>query len=375
VVAAPPAKPVDPWQAQRSRVEAARGTLSAGQAMRLLLDVQGAGDRELLAEFDRMLAGLPAHSALALGVRNGQLRWRTQSRGADSGTASRLALQRCNEGLPTPCRVVMRDGEFSSDAFLDATATLGDADIDSVRGTTLRAIAGSLKAWKEQQVAAALPAPAPRPADAAAAPPVAQAPAGPTPAAAGGTATPARTPVAAPAPMPQPPGGATPPPPAVVAAAPPARPPATAEATATAAEWARAQAALRASPGPASLGDALVVMLGAQAEADVDALRKFGAAMKRLRWISALAMGESRNGLIAYGYTSNWSKEVWAHERALADCARATNSPCVVVFVNGDVRNGELASLAGKLAARPQATVRRAFVESTKQTLARGTGL
>ncbi len=161
----------------------------------------------------------------------------------------------------------------------------------------------------------------------------------------------------------------------MVAAAPPARPPATAEATASTAEWARAQAALRASPGPASLGDALVVMLGAQSEADVDALRKFGAAMKRLRWISALAMGESRNGVIAYSYTFNWSKEIWAHERALADCARATVSPCVVVFVNGDVRNGELASLAGKLSARPQAAVRRAFVESTKQTLARGTGL
>jgi len=329
--------------------------------MRLLLDVQGADDRELLAEFDRMLAALPAHSALALGVRDGQLRWRTHSRGGDSGTASRLALQRCNEGLPTSCRVVMRDGEFSSDAFLDATATLGEADIASVRGTTLRAVASHLKASREQQVAAAVPTPAPRPADSAAAP--SAAPAAPTPAAttAGGTPAPARTPVSTP-------------PPAVVAAAPPARPPAV-DASASAAEWARAQAALRASPGPASLGDALVVMLGAQAEADVDALRKFGAAMKRLRWISALAMGESRNGMIAYSYTFNWSKEVWAHERALADCARATNSPCVIVFVNGDVRNGELASLAGKISARPQAAVRRAFVESTKQTLARGTGL
>ncbi|HSW22798.1 MAG TPA: hypothetical protein VLJ62_08525 [Burkholderiaceae bacterium] len=105
------------------------------------------------------------------------------------------------------------------------------------------------------------------------------------------------------------------------------------------------------------------------------ALKVIRAAMKRLRWISALAMGESRNGVIAYSYTFNWSKEIWAHERALADCARATVSPCVVVFVNGDVRNGELASLAGTLSTRPQAAVRRAFVESTKQTLARGTGL
>jgi hypothetical protein len=137
----------------------------------------------------------------------------------------------------------------------------------------------------------------------------------------------------------------------------------------------RAQTALRASPGPASFADALIVMLGAQSEADVEALRRFGSAMKRLRWISALAMGESRGGNITYNYTFGWSKESWAQERVLEDCARATNSPCVVAFVNGDVRNGELAALASRFAARPQATVRRAFIESTKQTLARGVGL
>ena len=363
-MAAPPAKPVDPWQAQRSRVEAARGTLSAGHAMRLLLDVQGAGERDLLAEFDRMLAGLPAHSALALGVHNGQLRWRTQARGADSGTASRLALQRCNEGLPTLCRVVMRDGEFSSDAFLDATATLGEADIASVRSTTLRAVASHLKAWKEQQVAAALPTPAPRPADRQ---PVA--PAGPMPARA---RDPARSAGADDANLRR------------------RRRDAACRGGGRAARAAArhrrshghhrrmgarpSRAACDAGPGIARR------RAGRDARRAVRSrrrgmLRRFGAAMKRLRWISALAMGENRNGVIAYSYTFNWSKEMWAHERALADCARATVSPCVVVFVNGDVRNGELASLAGTLSARPQAAVRRAFVESTKQTLARGTGL
>jgi hypothetical protein len=168
--------------------------------------------------------------------------------------------------------------------------------------------------------------------------------------------------------------GPSPAPGPIVATAPPARSPAT-EAPTPGADWARAQVALRASPGPQSLADALIVLLGAQSEADVDALRRFASAMRRLRWISALAMGESRGGLIAYGYTFGQPKQSWAQERALENCALSTNSPCAVVFINGDARNAELAALAGKLGSRPQATVRRAFVESTKETLARGVGL
>jgi hypothetical protein len=136
----------------------------------------------------------------------------------------------------------------------------------------------------------------------------------------------------------------------------------------------RAQAALRATPGPASLADSLIVLLGAQTETDIDVLRRFGSAMNRLRWSSALAMGESRGGAISYGYNADQRKKAWAEERALEFCARYTNVPCAVVFANGDVRNAELAALAGKLAPRSQATVRRVFIESAKQTLARGDG-
>jgi hypothetical protein len=138
-----------------------------------------------------------------------------------------------------------------------------------------------------------------------------------------------------------------------------------------AADWARAQAALRASPGPKSLAAGLVAMLGVQAESDLDAMRRFEAAVKRLRWNAALAMGE-RNGSIVYTYAFGESKESWARERAIATCAGLTSSPCVVVFSNGDVRNADLASVASRLAARPQASVRRAFVESVNRTLARG---
>jgi len=383
--ATPAPKPADPWQVQRSRVETARAPQTTGQAMRLLLDVKGADERDLLADFDRMLADLPAHSALAFGVRDGQLRWRTQSKAADGAAAARLALQRCNDKLPAPCRVVWRDGEFGTSAFLEATSTLGALDVATVRSLALRAVAGELKTWREQLAAAtpgapAPPAPAPKP-TAAPVPPYgtvptpAPAPAAPAPAPVVRASTaPPSQPSAASAPLPStPPGTGSAPAPVVAAATP--RPPAAEAPAPSVGDWQRAQSALRASPGPSSLADALIVMLGAQTEADVEALRRFGSAMKRLRWISALAMGESRNGVIAYGYSSNQPKESWAQERALQECARATNSPCAVVFVNGDARNTELAALAGKLASRSQASVRHAFIESTKQTLARGTGL
>ena len=354
VTAAPlPPKAPDPWQAARNRLDAAT-LLSPGQAMRLLLDVKGADERELLADFDRLLAAAAPHSAVAFGVREGQLRWRTQSKAVDVATAARLALQRCNEGLPLPCRVVLRDGEFSGGAFVEATASLGEVDVATVRSVALRSVANNVRAWREQQAAAA--------ASAVPAPPGVIAPKAPTPTPpAYGAAPAAPAPAATPGPQ-----GPT------VTVAP--SPKAQAETANASSDWARAQAALRASPGPASLADSLIVLLGAQSDADVDTLRRFGSAMKRLRWISALAMGESRNGVIAYGYASGASKESWAQESALEVCARATSSPCSVVFVNGDARNAELVALAGKLSSRSQAAVRRAFVESAKQTLARGSG-
>ena len=350
----PSAKPPDPWQAARSRLDAA-SLLSPGHAMRLLLDVRSADERELLADFDRMLAAATPHSAVAFGVRDGQLRWRTQSKAADAGTASRLALQRCNEGLATPCRVVLRDGEFSGSAFVEATAALGEVDVPTVRSVALRSVATNVKAWREQQAAAASAAAAAQPLPAATAP----RPAAPTAPAYGAAPAPQAATTAAPGTQ-----G-----PAAVASQKPM-----AETANPNNEWTRAQSALRASPGPASLADSLIVLLGAQSDSDIDTLRRFGSAMKRLRWISALAMGESRSGLIAYGYASGSSKESWAQEGALEACARSTSVPCTVVFLNGDVRNAELAALAGKLSSRSQATVRRAFVESAKQTLARGSG-
>ena len=82
-------------------------------------------------------------------------------------------------------------------------------------------------------------------------------------------------------------------------------------------------------------------------------------------------MGE-RNGVIVYGYAHGESRESYARERALTVCGGIANTPCQVVFANGDVRNAELATLAQQLSSRPQAAVRRAFIESANRTLARG---
>ncbi|HEY6510486.1 MAG TPA: serine/threonine-protein kinase [Burkholderiaceae bacterium] len=396
VAAAPTAAPppaardasADAWQVQRSRVEAARGTLSLGQALRLLLDVSEAGERQQLAEFERLLAALPPHSALALGTRDGLLRWRFHAGAADRAAAARQALQRCGGGQDLACRVVMQGTAFRTDSFLEATRALGQVGVASVRRAALRAVAGDLPALREQVAAAqpvqlpavaAAPSPAPSPAPKPATTPAA------TPAPAYGTTTapalpttataraPATATAAPPSPAPTTEPAAPAPAPATTATASP-RPPATDAAVSASSEWAQAQSVLRASPGPGSLSDALIVLLGAQADAEVESIRRFAAWARRLRWSSALAMGANRNGVIAYSAAAGQPRDSWAQERALELCGRSSATPCAVVFASGDVRNAELAALAARLSARPQAAVRRAFIESANRTLAQGAG-
>lgn len=329
--AAPPAE-ADAWQRQRERVEAARGVQSLGESLRVLLDVNSADGRRLLVELDQLVAGLPPHSAFAIGVRDGQMRWRFQWALADAATAARTALQRCNDDGRGACTVVHQDGQFRKADFLESVRALGPKDVPTVRAATLRTLSANLATWRER---VAVPTPAPTP-----------------------TTAPAAAPPAAPATVaPAPPYAA------------PTAPPASAAAPG---DWAtKAQAELRASPGPRSLAAALAVLLGAQNEADLDVLRRYESAVKRLRWSAALAMGE-RGGVIVYGYAHGESREAYARERALAVCGGVASAPCMVVYANGDVRNADLATLAQQLAGRPQSAVRRAFIESANRTLARG---
>ncbi len=343
--------------------------------MRLLLDVRGVDERKLLTEFDRMLGELPARSAVAVGVHDGHLRWRTQSRAPDVATASRRALENCSEGLTAPCRIVRHDRDFSAETFLEATSALGAVEVTSVRDKALRSVASDLQTWRDQmKAAAALAAVAPLASEAKpAAVPTREAqvlsPALPTPA----TTAPA---AAAQEALAQPPATAPSAPPPLIASlasAPAMAPPLSGAEPAGAVGWTHAQAALSADPGPKSISDALVVLLGARDVTEVEALRRFGSAVSRLPYLSALAMGGTSDGLV-YGWAYGGVNEAWTIERAINACERRASSPCTLVSVNGDSRNAQLAFLAGELASYSQEVVRRTFVESARKTLASGKG-
>jgi hypothetical protein len=114
-----------------------------------------------------------------------------------------------------------------------------------------------------------------------------------------------------------------------------------------------------------------VVLLDVRAGADLELVTAYDAAVRRLRWNSALALG-LRGGMLAVGYAQGDRRLDWAEERALAACKRAGASSCTIVFANGEYRAGDFAMLAAQFGSRPQAQVRQAFLESTRKSLDKG---
>jgi hypothetical protein len=160
---------------------------------------------------------------------------------------------------------------------------------------------------------------------------------------------------------------------APVARPPPASPvaPSVAPTPPTASEWSAAWTRLAAKPGPRTLAQGLVALLDVRAAADLEQIAAFEAAVRRLRWNSALALG-SRSGMLSVGHAQGDSKPEWAEERALAACRRTAGSSCKIVFANGEYRADDFAMLAAQFGSRPQAQVRQAFLESTRRSLEKG---
>ncbi len=322
----PPAAPARPWIAARERLDNAPAAAGLAGALRALLDVQDAKGRQTLADFERFVNALPEHSALAFGVRDGQLRMRWQFRAGSGAVAAEMALRRCAEAAGRPCALVSSDADFRKPALQEVARQFGMADVASVRMAFVQTLASSLHGWRES----------------IAAPPPAAASGAPAPYA----AAPSPAPASSPAP----------------AAAAPAR---------AASDWAGAQARLRGGEAPRALGGALAVLLQAQAEEEVDTLNRFDSAVRRLRYSSAVAMGE-RGGSIVFGYAHGESRGNWAEERAVAACSGIGAQGCTVVWVNGSTRAAELAALAGRLESHSQSSVRHRFVELLRVRLSKG---
>jgi predicted Ser/Thr protein kinase len=333
VVAAPAEPPSAPaaaespnaadWRERTARLQAARNPLGLPAALGLLLDLPSADDRRVAADLDTLMKSRPPHSALALAVSDGQLRFHWQSGRPSANGAADAAVRRCRElfGSKAGCAAVVVNGDFKRDAFTSVAGLLGSHNAATVRSRFLRTLD---RAIAEQR---AKDAPAP-------AEPVAATPAGRDT----GTAP------------------ATPPRPV------PARP---------VNEWADAVAQLRSAEGGLTLARGFELLLQVKDVGEVERLQQLQSAVKRLRWKSAMAIGD-RGGLIGYGFAREERIVQWAEERAVAECAASGARGCTVVMVDGNLRPAAFIEFAGRLGSRGQAQVRETFLRDVQRSLQSG---
>ena len=309
------------WKARLLRLNAAGPNLDLAGALTQLLDVRDAEQRRRLVAFDQQLVSLKPYSALALGTKNGWLRYALRVDRPNLEQARLDALNGCRAQPDVACRTVLRGASFDKAGFMEVAAGLGERSVGEVRERFIASLDRS-----RPLAAAAAPAPAP-----AAAP-------APAPAA---TTTPTSTPLPTQLAMPGRPLPA----------------------------WPAALAALRQERGQASLAQALTTLLQPDSDDDRQVLVKFERMMKRLPWKSALAMGEDR-GQLYYGFASGDVNDIFAADRALVNCGRARN--CLVVMVNGSFNNDAMIALASRLGARQQLAVREALLAGMRRSLESG---
>jgi hypothetical protein len=103
----------------------------------------------------------------------------------------------------------------------------------------------------------------------------------------------------------------------------------------------------------------------------VERLQQLQSAVKRLRWKSAMAIGD-RGGLIGYGFSREERIVQWAEERAVAECTATGARGCTVVMVDGNLRPAAFIEFASRLGGRGQAQVRETFLRDVQRSLQSG---
>ncbi len=323
----PPANAGD-WAArlEPGRLEAAPlpTTLTAG--LRRLLDPFDAADAARLIEFEALLTRQKPPFAYAIAVSQGRLvhAW---AAGADAAAATGSARRRCAERYLVICQPVLVDGAFRRRSFFDVARALGSQPPRVVRSAWMQSVADAAVEIRREEAARQ------KVESARAAAPERTLPLAPAPAASPAVQAPAQMPALMPAAQ---------------------------------AEWIRARTRLRDS-GPRELAPALAMLLGAEAAAERQQLEHLQDRVRKLRWKSALAMGESQSGQIALSYVQGQSRTDWAEERALATCSPKARGGCVVVSVNGDYRPAAMNEIANRLGTLPQARVREGFLRSVRR--------
>jgi hypothetical protein len=348
------------WAPRLARLEALRGNPSLSSALEALLDPLQAAERARITEFEALLKLRPATAAMALGLaQDGTLRLHVAEGGASANQASEAARRGCAAQGTTGCQVVVINGELRRDALLTVARGLGGQPASVVRPRLLILMARHINDWKIVVASAPRTAPPPIPAPAPPSPAPAPLPAPPSPSPSPPVPAPSPYPSPYPAPAPMP-----------VPVPPPAPSPAPAPAPAPGAEWPRAVARLQAD-GSGSMARGLAALLGITAAEDLDRLERLQDAYKRLRWNSAVAVGE-RSGYLVIGAASGERRSDWAQEKALADCAGPGAPACVVVMTDGSFNKGALQNIANRLGQRSVQQVRDQFMRTVQRQLQAG---
>ena len=307
------------WRNRVARLQAARNPLGLAAALGLLLDLPSADDRRVAADLETLMKSRPPHSALAMAVSDGQLRFHWQTGRPSADRAADAALRRCRElfGSKAGCAAVVVNGDFKRDAFTAVAGLLGTRNAATVRSRFLRTLDRAIAEQRAKD--------GPPPSE-----PVAAVPAGRDA--------------------------------SVSRPAAPARP---------VNEWADSVAQLRSAEAGLTLARGFELLLQVKDAGEIERLQQLQSAVKRLRWKSAMAVGE-RGGLIGYGFAREERIVKWAEERAVAECAASGARGCTVVVIDGSLRPGAFIDFAGRLGSRSQAQVRETFLRDVQRSLQSG---
>jgi len=162
-------------------------------------------------------------------------------------------------------------------------------------------------------------------------------------------------------------------PPQATAIAPPtfrARAPAAAD------EWKNRMGMLDKLRGQLSYSKAMSLLLGIEAEQDLESLVKYQALLKRMPYESALALGVSNRGFLVSRRVWNQRSLNFAANDTLDRCnARGAEGSCRLVVINGEFREKEFMEVVARLGRQTSDRVRRQYVDKELPwDFARGTG-
>ena len=148
-----------------------------------------------------------------------------------------------------------------------------------------------------------------------------------------------------------------------------------ARAPAAAEEWKGRIGVLEKLRGQLSYSEAMSLLLGIEAEEELEALVKYQALLKRMPYQSVLALGVSKRGFLVWRRVWEQRNPDFAAQGALERCdAHGAEGSCRLVMINGEFQEQAFMKVAARLGRQTPDRVRRQYViYDMPKDFARGT--